>query len=114
MFLYCYVKKGLDDQSIRDSKKNVNGSKKTLQIIIIIIYSILITTYFVLYIFGINSRSEKYGVFIGAVLIAILYFAFYFFKNKTDTENQFPLSLFIYPVLFLTTGLGSNKILTYI
>ena len=37
MFMYCYVKKGLDDQSQRDAQKNVNNSKKTLQIVIIII-----------------------------------------------------------------------------
>ena len=37
-----------------------------------------------------------------------------FFKNKIDTENQLPLSLFIYPVLFLTTGLAKSKVLTYI
>jgi hypothetical protein len=113
MFLYCYAKKGLDDQSARDSKKNLNQSKKTLRIIIIIIYSILIGIYFGIYMFGVN-RSEKIAVFAGVILLCILYFTFYFFKNKTDTENQFPLSLFIYPVLFLTTGLGKNNTLTYI
>jgi len=113
MFFYCYAKKGLDDQSARDSKKNLNQSKKTLRIIIVIIYSILIGIYLGIYMFGVN-RSEKIGVFIGVTLLCILYFTFYFFKNKTDTENQFPLSLFIYPVLFLTTGLGKNKALTYI
>jgi hypothetical protein len=113
MFMYCYVKKGLDDQSQRDSQKNVNNSKKTLQIIIIIIYSLLILTYYVIYIININL-TEKIWVFIGSVLIAVLYFAFYFFKNKIDTESQLPLSLFIYPVLFLTTGLAKSKVLTYI
>ena len=113
MFLYCYAKKGLDDQSARDSKKDVNNSKKSLRIVIVIIYSILIGIYLSIYMFGVN-RSEKIGVFIGVVLLCILYFTFYFFKNSTDTENQFPLSLFIYPVLFLTTGLGKNNALTYI
>jgi hypothetical protein len=113
MFMYCYVKKGLDDQSQRDAQKNVNNSKKTLQIVIIIIYSLLILTYYIIYIFNINL-NEKIWVFIGSVLIAVLYFAFYFFKNKIDTENQLPLSLFIYPVLFLTTGLAKSKVLTYI
>jgi len=113
MFLYCYAKKGLDDQSERDSQKNVNNSKKTLQIAIIIIYSILIFVYMAYYIYGVN-RSERFNVLIGAVLLSILYFTFYIFKNKTDTENQIPLSLFIYPVLFLTTGIGNNKVLKYI
>ena len=113
MFMYCYVKKGLDDQSQRDAQKNVNNSKKTLQIVIIIIYSLLIFTYYIIYIININL-NEQIWVFIGAVLIAVLYFAFYFFKNKIDTENQLPLSLFIYPVLFLTTGLAKSKVLTYI
>ena len=113
MFMYCYVKKGLDDQSQRDAQKNVNNSKKTLQIVIIIIYSLLIFTYYIIYIININL-NEQIWVCIGAVLIAVLYFAFYFFKNKTDSENQIPLSLFIYPVLFLTTGLAKSKVLTYI
>ena len=113
MFMYCYVKKGLDDQSARDAQKNVNNSKKTLQTAIIVIYSLLIIAYYTIYIININL-NEQISVFIGAVLIAVLYFAFYFFKNKTDTENQLPLSLFIYPILFLTTGLGNSKILTYI
>jgi heme/copper-type cytochrome/quinol oxidase subunit 2 len=112
MFLYCYAKKGLDDQSVKDTKKETNQGKKTLRIIIIIIYSILIGMYLGIYMYKVD-RSEKIGVFIGVVLLCILYFTFYFFKNKTDTENQFPLSLFIYPVLFLTTGLGNNY-LTYI
>jgi hypothetical protein len=113
MFMYCYAKKGLDDQSARDSQKNVNNSKKTLQTAIIIIYSLLILAYYTIYIFNVNL-NEKISVNIGAFLIAVLYFTLYFFKNKTDTENQLPLSLFIYPVLFLTTGLGNSKILTYI
>ena len=113
MFLYCYAKKGIDDQSSRDSKKNVNNSKKSLQVVIIIIYSCLIAIYFAYYLYGTNN-SERISVFIGVVLLSILYFTFYLFKNKTDTENQFPLSLFIYPVLFLTTGLAKSKVLTYI
>lgn len=113
MFLYCYAKKGLDDQSVRDTKKDVSGSKNSLRIAVIIIYSILIAVYMAFYLQGTN-RNERIGVFVGIVLLAGLYFTFYFFKNSTDTENQFPLSLFIYPVLFLTTGLGKNPTLTYI
>ena len=113
MFLYCYVKKGLDDQSVRDQKKNVNDSKKTLRIIIIFIYSLLVLSYLSFYVYR-TSGSEKIGILVGVILLSVLYFTFYFFKNKTDTENQFPLSLFIYPVLFLTTGLGNNKVLIYI
>jgi hypothetical protein len=113
MFMYCYAKKGLDDQSARDSKKDVSGSKKSLQIAIIVIYAILIATYLSYYLYGTN-RTERVGVFIGVALLACLYFTFYFFKNSTDTENQFPLSLFIYPVLFLTTGVGKSPMLTYI
>lgn len=113
MFMYCYAKKGLDDQSARDAKKDVNNSKKSLQIAIIIIYSVLIGVYLAYYLYGTN-RTERVGVFIGVALLACLYFTFYFFKNSTDTENQFPLSLFIYPILFLTTGVGKNPTLTYI
>lgn len=113
MFLYCYAKKGLDDQSARDAKKDVSGSKKSLQIAIIVIYAVLIATYLSYYLYGTN-RTERVGVFIGVALLACLYFTFYFFKNSTDTENQFPLSLFIYPVLFLTTGVGKSPMLTYI
>jgi len=113
MFLYCYVKKGLDDQSVRDSKKNVNDSKKTLQVIIIFIYSLLIFSYLGFYIYR-TTGSEKIGILVGVVLLSVLYFTFYFFKNRTDTENQFPLSLFIYPVLFLTNWDGKNRILKYI
>jgi heme/copper-type cytochrome/quinol oxidase subunit 2 len=113
MFLYCYAKKGLDEQSSRDSQKNINSNKKSLQIAIIIIYSLLILVYMVYYIYGVN-RSERISVLIGVVLLSILYFTFYIFKNRVDTENQFPLSLFIYPVLFLTTGIRNNKVLTYI
>lgn len=113
MFLYCYAKKAIDDQSVRDSKKNVNDSKKGLQIAIIIIYSVLISIYVSYYLYGTN-RTERISVFIGIVLLCILYFTFYFFKNSTDTENQFPLSLFIYPVLFLTTGINNNLTLKYI
>jgi hypothetical protein len=112
MFMYCYAKKGLDDQSVRDSKKDVSGTKKSLQIAIIIIYSILIGLYLSYYLYGTN-RTERIGVLIGVILLAILYFTFYFFKNSTDTENQIPLSLYIYPVLFLTTGVGKNLTLTY-
>ena len=46
MFMYCYAKKGLDDQSARDAQKNVNNSKKTLQTAIIVIYSLLIIAYY--------------------------------------------------------------------
>jgi hypothetical protein len=113
MFMYCYAKKGLDEQSERDSKMNVNINKKGLQIIIIIIYSVLITIYMAYYIYGIN-RSERINLLIGAILLSVLYFTFYIFKNSTDTENQFPLSLFIYPVLFLTSGIANSKVLTYI
>ena len=113
MFMYCYAKKGLDDQSARDAKKDVSGSKKSLQIAIIVIYAILIATYLSYYLYGTN-RTERVGVFIGVALLACLYFTFYFFKNSTDTENQFPLSLFIYPVLFLTTGVGKSPMLTYL
>ena len=113
MFLYCYAKKGLDDQSARDAKKDVSGSKKSLQIAIIVIYAALIAVYLSYYLYGTN-RTERIGVFVGVVLLASLYFTFYIFKNSTDTENQFPLSLFIYPVLFLTTGVGKNQMLTYI
>jgi hypothetical protein len=113
IFFYCYAKKGIDEQSERDSQKNVNNSKKSLQITVIIIYSILIFIYIAYYIYGVN-RSERINLLIGAVLLSILYFTFYIFKNKTDTENQIPLSLFIYPVLFLTTGLANNKVLKYI
>jgi len=113
MFMYCYAKKGLDDQSARDAKKDVSGSKKSLQIAIIVIYAVLIATYLSYYLYGTN-RTERVGVFIGVALLACLYFTFYFFKNSTDTENQFPLSLFIYPVLFLTTGVGKSPMLTYI
>jgi hypothetical protein len=113
MFLYCYAKKGLDDQSARDAKKDVSGSKKSLQIAIIVIYAVLIAIYLSYYLYGTN-RTERVGVFIGVALLACLYFTFYFFKNSTDTENQFPLSLFIYPVLFLTTGVGKSPMLTYI
>ena len=113
MFMYCYAKKGLDDQSARDAKKDVSGSKKSLQIAIIVIYAVLIATYLSYYLYGTN-RTERIGVFIGVALLACLYFTFYFFKNSTDTENQFPLSLFIYPVLFLTTGVGKSQMLTYI
>jgi hypothetical protein len=113
MFLYCYAKKGLDDQSARDAKKDVSGSKKSLQIAIIVIYAALIAVYLSYYLYG-TDRTERIGVFVGVVLLASLYFTFYIFKNSTDTENQFPLSLFIYPVLFLTTGVGKNQMLTYI
>lgn len=113
MFMYCYAKKGLDDQSARDAKKDVSGSKKSLQIAIIVIYALLIAVYMSYYLYGTN-RTERVGVFIGVALLACLYFTFYFFKNRTDTENQFPLSLFIYPVLFLTTGVGKSPMLTYI
>jgi hypothetical protein len=113
MFLYCYAKKGLDEQTERDSQKDINNSKKSLQIAIIVIYSLLILVYLAYYVYGIN-RNERIGLLIGIILLSILYFTFYLFKNSTYTENQFPLSLFIYPVLFLTTGVGNNKVLTYI
>jgi len=113
MFLYCYAKKALDEQSERDAQKNVNNSKKSLQIGIIIIYALLIAVYMGYYIYGIN-RDERINLLIGCVLLSVLYFTFYIFKNKTDTENEFPLSLFIYPVLFLTSGISNNKVLTYI
>jgi len=113
MFMYCYAKKGLDDQSARDAKKDVSGSKKSLQIAIIVIYALLIAVYLSYYLYETN-RTERVGVFVGTALLACLYFTFYFFKNSTDTENQFPLSLFIYPVLFLTTGVGKSPMLTYI
>ena len=113
MFMYCYAKKGLDEQSERDSKKNVNNNKKGLQIIIIIIYSLLIAIYMAYYIYGIN-RTQRINLLIATILLSVLYFTFYIFKNSTDTENQFPLSLFIYPILFLTSGIANSKVLTYI
>ena len=113
MFMYCYAKKGLDEQSERDSKKNVNNNKKGLQIIIIIIYSLLIAIYMAYYIYGIN-RTQRINLLIATILLSVLYFTFYLFKNSTDTENQFPLSLFISPILFLTSGIANSKVLTYI
>lgn len=113
MFMYCYAKKGLDEQSERDLKKNVNNNKKGLQIIIIIIYSLLIAIYMAYYIYGIN-RTQRINLLIATILLSVLYFTFYIFKNSTDTENQFPLSLFIYPILFLTSGIANSKVLTYI
>lgn len=113
MFMYCYAKKGLDEQSERDLKKNVNNNKKGLQIIIIIIYSLLIAIYMAYYIYGIN-RNQRINLLIATILLSVLYFTFYIFKNSTDTENQFPLSLFIYPILFLTSGIANSKVLTYI
>lgn len=113
MFLYCYSKKAIDDQSTKDSKKGVNQSKKSLQIAIILIYSLLGALYVTIYMLNV-SNNQRLNVLIGGILLSILYFAFYFFKNKVDTENQFPLSLFIYPILFLTAGLGKNNMLTYI
>jgi hypothetical protein len=113
MLMYCYAKKGLDEQNEKDTKKNVNTNKKGLQIIIIIIYSILISVYLSYYIYKIN-RVERLNLLIGGILLSVLYFTFYIFKNSTDTENQFPLSLFIYPILFLTTGLANSNLLTYI
>lgn len=113
MFLYCYAKKALDEQTERDSQKNVNNRKASLQIGIIFIYSILFLLYITIYIYNIN-RSERINLLIGSVLIVCLYFSFYIFKNNTDTESQFPLSLFIYPLLFLTSGIQNNNVLTYI
>lgn len=90
MFLYCYAKKAIDDQSVRDSKKNVNDSKKGLQIAIIIIYSVLISIYVSYYLYGTN-RTERISVFIGIVLLCILYFTFYFLKIAQILKINFRL-----------------------
>lgn len=113
MFLYCYAKNGLDEESVKDSKNGTNNSKNTLRIFVIIIYSIICAIYLISYLYIVENK-ERVGILIGGVLLSILYFTFYFFKNNEQTENKFPLALFIYPFLFLTKGVGMNKTITYL
>jgi len=113
MFLYCYSKNGIDQESVKDSKNATNNSKNTLRIFVIIIYSLICAIYLISYLYVIENK-ERVGILIGGVLLCILYFTFYFFKNNEQTENKFPLALFIYPFLFLTKGVGMNKTITYL
>ena len=62
----------------------------------------------------VDKHSRWMFLIIGLLVIAPLYFMFYFFRNREQTRLNFPLSLFIYPFLFLTGGVGQYWITTNI
>lgn len=113
VFMYSYAKKAIDDECPKDKQNNVNSGKRSLTIILIIFYAILVLIYTLLY-FTVVNRDERLMVLLGGVILCILYFSFYFFKNREQNENKFPLSLFLYPFLFLTVGVGQHIGLTTI
>lgn len=110
-FMYSYAKKAINDECQKDKQNNINSGKRSLTIILIISYAVLALIYVAMYMMVIN-RDERFMLLLGAVILAILYFSFYFFKNREQNENKFPLALFLYPILFLTTGVGQSVPLT--
>jgi len=111
VFMYSYAKKAIDEQSKKDEQSNKNNGKRSLTIGIIVLYSVVALVYVLIYMTIIN-RDERLMLLLGGVILVALYFSFYFFKNREQTENKFPLSLFLYPLLFLTVGVGQNSALT--
>lgn len=81
---------------------------KVLTLIILFIYGGLALFYLIFYL-KINGIYEKGPiVLLTGVLIASLIAAFYGFKNKQDDQNNIVLSLYLYPLLFLTQFSGSS------
>jgi len=110
-FLYCFTRKALDNQTKRDEENNVNAGKKVLRVIIACIYSIMIFFYILFYMSNLGISNLMNVLIYFGILVGLLV-SFYVFKNKTQYENKFPYSLFIYPILFLTTGVGTVPSLT--
>lgn len=113
VFMYSYAKKAIDEECPKNKQNNANSGKRSLTLIIIIFYAILVLIYTLLY-FTIVNRDERLMILLGGSILCILYFSFYFFKNRELNENKFPLSLFLYPFLFLTVGVGQHLGLTII
>jgi len=108
MFLYCWAKKTIDEETAKQKQNNENSGKRGLQIVIIIFYAFIVFIYTGLYLTYV-SRNERLMVVMGALLIGALYFTFYIFKNTEQMQNKFPLSLFLYPFLFLTYNLENQR-----
>lgn len=113
MFLYCYAKKTMDEQTEKERQNGEHNGKKSLQVIIIIFYAFIALAFSGIYMMNVD-KSSRLRILLGAVLLAVLYFTFYIFKNPDHTENKFPLSLFLYPFLFLTNDLGNMRSLSFL
>ena len=110
MFLYCYAKNAIDNMTKKEVANNMNTGKKALMVVISCFYGVLVIIYLGLYIFK-NSWDETKYIFLFAPIVLALYFSFYFFKNK-NYKNKFVLALYLYPLLFLTSGVGTYASIT--
>lgn len=114
VFIFCYAKKGLDDMSEKDKKLGLDIRVKGLTLLMTSIYGIMALVFVGLYL----SRTEsllKAGEIVGiGILLIFLYIFFYKFKVNPDEDNNLPLGLYIYPLLFLTQGLNQGGIMYYI
>jgi len=111
VFVYCYSKRVLDTQTQNDKANNKNKMQSILIIVMIAIYSVIISLYFIIYIQYANFEERK-TILWSIPILAILYFSFYFFKSSQDYDNKFVIPFFIYPVLFLSNNLEKSSILT--
>ena len=114
MFFYSFAKKSLDEQTEKEKKIGANNGKKGIMIFIIFVYAFALIIFSFLHLSVVDKQSRWMFLIIGLLVIAPLYFMFYFFRNREQTRLNFPLSLFIYPFLFLTGGVGQYWITTNI
>jgi len=105
-FLYCYSKKAIDNQSKKDDDNNVNSQKKALVIILSSIFGLLVAIYIYLYMTSVEM-GQRTNVLIYFAILVVLLTSFYYFKNSNQYENKFSLPLLLYPLLFLTSNVGT-------
>ncbi len=113
VFLYCYAKKSMDDMSEKEKLQGKNRSIKVLTMVIIFLYAGLAFTYLTFYLKREDSGWVRGKILGTTVIIAALITGFYFFKNNKDEQNNVVLSLYLYPLLFLTSGLEESRFLQY-
>jgi len=106
VLVYCFAKRAIDNQVEKDKARNINSGKKILMIIIIVIYGLLAVMYLLNYGFKLESWKDRSYLVVATIVISLLYFSFYYFKDDTYYENKFVLPLYLYPLLFLTQGVG--------
>lgn len=109
--LYCFAKKAIDNESKKDQENNINGGKKTLNVIIISIFSIIAFIFILLYTLNLPKGSIV-NILLYFALITVLFISFNVFKNNDQYVNKLNFPLYLYPLLFLTYNIGQSTPLT--
>lgn len=111
--IYAFLKKGLDDMNEKDKKLGRGTLMKSLTVMMLFLYGGIAFAYFVVYMKRADSKSFLFKHLGVSVLLIALITSFYVFKvNKYDQDN-ITISLFLYPILFLTRGIEDSKFLSY-